>query len=228
MKKWKWWKTAGIVVLAGLAAFLVYRFFFTRRGVYITHIGMHQLSDYLQSFGIAGNVMGALLVYVQTVVPFAPFVVVAGVNVILYPSPWGFIVNYAMACCGAVTAFLFGRYFGHDRVMQRLNRYPIAIQFNREMEKNGFLYVLVGRLIPVLPSSLINLGAGVTRVRFGAFLLATMLGKLPMVFLESQITNYLLHFKHYRGRLLLLLLVFGLLMVAGNAFRRRLAVRKEE
>jgi uncharacterized membrane protein YdjX (TVP38/TMEM64 family) len=228
MKRWTWWKTAGMAVLAVLATLLVYRLFFTRQGVHVTHIGMHQLSDYLQSFGVAGNVIGALLVYVQTVVPFVPFVVVAGVNVILYPSPWGFIVNYVMACCGAVTAFLFARYFGHDRVMQRLNRYPAAVQFNKQMEQNGFLYVLVGRLIPVLPSSLINLGAGVTRVRFGAFLTATMLGKLPMVFLESQITNYLLHFKHYRGRLLLLLLVFGLLMAAGNAFRKRLAVRKEQ
>ncbi|KIL41163.1 membrane protein [Gordoniibacillus kamchatkensis] len=227
MKRWTWWKAAAAIALCVLAVIALYRLFFTRQGVHITHMSMQQLSSYLQSFGAAGNVIGALLVYVQTAVPFVPFVVVAGVNVILYPSPWGFVVNYVMACLGAVSAFLFARYFGHDKVMRRLNQSPQAMQFNKQMEKNGFLYVLVGRLIPVIPSSLVNLGAGVTKVSFRAFLFGTLLGKLPMVFLESQITNYLLHFKRYRVQLLILLLVFALLMAAGNVFRKRLSGRKE-
>jgi uncharacterized membrane protein YdjX (TVP38/TMEM64 family) len=94
------------------------------------------------------------------------------------------------------------------------------------MERSGFLYVLFGRLIPVIPSSLINMGAGVSKIRFRPFLFATLLGKFPIVFLESQITNYLLHFKQYRGRLLLLLAIFATLIAIGYAFRKRLASRR--
>jgi uncharacterized membrane protein YdjX (TVP38/TMEM64 family) len=222
----KRWKTAGAVLLAAIVVILFYRLFFTNQGVRFAHIGMHQLSEYLQSFGAIGAIIGALLVYVQTIVPFVPFIVVAGVNVLLYPSPWGFVVNYVMACLGALTAFLFARYYGHDRVTAKLNNYPLALQFNKQMERSGFFYVLIGRLIPVIPSSLINLGAGITKVTFRQFLFGTLIGKFPMVFLESQITNYLLHFKHYRGRLLLLLAIFAVLITLGNVFAKRLSGRR--
>jgi uncharacterized membrane protein YdjX (TVP38/TMEM64 family) len=221
----KRWKTAGVVLLAAIVVILLYRLFFTNQGVRFTHIGMHQLSDYLQSFGVIGMIIGALLVYAQTIVPFVPFILVAGVNVLLYPSPWGFVVNYVMACLGALTAFLFARYFGHDKATAKLSRYPLALQFNKQMERSGFFYVLIGRLIPVVPSSLINLGAGITKVTFRQFLFGTLIGKFPMVFLESQITNYLLHFKHYRGRLLLLA-IFAALIVLGNLFAKRLSGRR--
>jgi uncharacterized membrane protein YdjX (TVP38/TMEM64 family) len=188
---------------------------------------MRELSEYLKSFGVYGNIIGALLVLVQTIFPFIPFIVVAGVNVIIYPSPWGFIVNYVMACLGAVISFLFARYYGHDWVESRLNRYPLAIEFNKQMEKNGFFYVLISRLIPVIPSSLINLGAGVTKVTARQFVLGTLIGKFPMIFLESQITKYLLHFRQYRFKLLLLLLIFAILMVLGNMFRKKLAGKKQ-
>jgi uncharacterized membrane protein YdjX (TVP38/TMEM64 family) len=228
MNKAKWLKAAGIVLLAAGGAWLVHRLFFTRQGIRFTHIGMHQLSDYLKALGAPGQVLGALLVFVQTIVPFVPFVFVAGINVIIYPSPWGFVVNYIMACLAATAAFLFARYYGHDRVMRRVQQYPLAVQFNKQMEKNGFFYVLIGRLIPVMPSSLINLGAGVTKISVRQFVLATWLGKFPMVFLESKITQYLLHFKQYRGRLLLLLALLAALTAVGNLFRKKLVSRRDD
>jgi len=228
MNKSKWLKAAGLVLLAAGGAWLVHRLFFTRQGVRFTHMGMHQLSEYLQSLGIAGQVVGALLVFVQTLVPFVPFVFVAGVNVLIYSSPWGFVVNYIMACLGATAAFLFARYYGHDRVMKRVQQYPLAVQFNKQMERNGFFYVFIGRLIPVMPSSLVSLGAGITKIPLRQYILATWLGKLPMVFLESQITQYLLHFKQYRGRLLLLLAILAALTAVGYMFRKKLVTRKDE
>lgn len=227
MLKLKWWKAAALVLLAASGAWLVHAIFFTRKGVWFTHYGMHHLSEYLQSLGIAGQAVGALLVFVQTFFPFVPFVFVAGVNVLIYPSPWGFVVNYVMACLGATAAFLFARYYGHERAMKRLEQYPLAVQFNKQMERNGFIYILFGRLIPVMPSSLISMGAGVTKVSMRQFVLGTMLGKLPMVFLESQITQYLLHFKHYRVQLLLLLVLFAALTAAGYFVRKKLISRKD-
>ncbi len=44
------------------------------------------------------------------------------------------------------------------------------------IEKNGFWVVLTSRLVPVMPSSLINVAAGSSRITVKTFLFATFIG----------------------------------------------------
>jgi uncharacterized membrane protein YdjX (TVP38/TMEM64 family) len=210
-----------LILLAALAG-LVYFLFFTRAGVKLTHSNMQQLSDHLRDLGLWGKLIGMLLVFLQTFFPFIPFVVVAGTNVAVFGFHWGFIVNYLMSCLGAVSAFFFARYYAHDWVERKLLKYPSVSLFSKKMESHGFLYVLIGRLIPILPSAAINFGAALTRMKFRPFFWGTCLGKLPIVFMESMIAHDLFHFRHYRGRLLLLLIAFGVLLLIGNWLKKKL------
>ncbi|OXM85888.1 TVP38/TMEM64 family protein [Paenibacillus rigui] len=182
---------------------------------------VHHLSDILDSWGIMGHLAGALLAYVQTLVPFVPFVVVAGANVLLFGLWLGFLVNYVMSVLGAITAFWFARTYGRTWVEKKLGKYPQLAKFNERLKRNGFLYIAIARVIPVLPSFAINLGAAVTKVKGRDFFLGTVVGKLPMIFLESLIGHDLLYFHHNKGRLLLLLLVFIILMLIGNRYKRK-------
>lgn len=47
------------------------------------------------------------------------------------------------------------------------------------MERRGFLYVFVLRLIPLVSFDLLSYAAGISKVRFRSFLLATVLGMIP-------------------------------------------------
>ncbi|WP_229757390.1 TVP38/TMEM64 family protein [Paenibacillus marchantiophytorum] len=165
------------------------------------------------------------LVFFQTFFPFIPFVVVAGTNVAIFGIKVGFLVNYVMSCLGAIASFYFARYYGHAWVEKKLERFPLVKQFSLRMEKRGFLYVLLGRLIPILPSSAINYAAGLTRIKFTHFLAGTLLGKLPIVFLESMIAHDLFHFQKYKGRLLLLLGILVVLILIGNGVKKALTAK---
>ncbi len=209
------------IVLALLAG-LIYVLFFTKMGVKLTHLNMQQLASFLKSLNGFGKLIGMLLVLVQTIFPFIPFVLVAGTNVAIFGLKMGFLVNYVMACAGAIISFLFARYYAHAWVEKKLEKIPAAVQFNKRMVSHGFLYIMIGRLIPVIPSFAINLGAAVTRVSFRQFLAGTLVGKLPIIFMESMIAHDLFNFHKYRGRLLIFLIVFGILIIVGNLFKKKL------
>ncbi len=130
---------------------------------------MRQLSEHLRDIGWPGKIIGMALIFFQTFFPFIPFVVVAGTNVAIFGIKIGFLVNYMMSCLGAIASFYFARYYGHAWVEKKLERFPLVTQFSKRMEKHGFFYVLLGRLIPILPSSAINFAAGLTRMRFTSF-----------------------------------------------------------
>ncbi|OCT17216.1 hypothetical protein A8709_23715 [Paenibacillus pectinilyticus] len=202
---------------------LVYFFFFNHVGIKLAHSNMRQLSWHLREIGWPGKVIGMALIFCQTFFPFIPFVVVAGTNVAIFGIKMGFVVNYVMSCLGAISSFYFARYYGHAWVEKKLDRFPLVTQFSKRMEQHGFLYVLIGRLIPILPSSAINFSAGLTRMKFRQFFWGTILGKFPIVFLESMIAHDLFHFQRYKGRLLLLLGILVVLLFLGNSVKRALA-----
>ncbi|TXK85845.1 TVP38/TMEM64 family protein [Paenibacillus sp. N3.4] len=196
-------------------------------GIKLTHSNMRQLSEHLRALGWPGKIIGMALVFFQTFFPFIPFVIVAGTNVAIFGIKVGFLVNYVMSCLGAIASFYFARYYGHAWVEKKLERFPLVKQFSTRMEKQGFLYVFLGRLIPILPSSAINFAAGLTRMRFTHFLWGTLLGKLPIIYLESMIAHDLFHFRQYKGRLLMLLAIFVGLMLIGNVVKKVLTSKSK-
>jgi uncharacterized membrane protein YdjX (TVP38/TMEM64 family) len=182
---------------------------------------VHHLFDILRSLGVWGHLAGALLAFAQTVLPFIPFVVVAGANVLIFGFWLGFIVNYLAAVLGSIALFLAARRFAGGWVETKLNKYKYLQSFNDRMERNGFLYIVIGRLIPVLPSFIINLAAAVMKVKYRDFVWGTVVGKLPMIFLESVIGHDLLYFHQNKGRLLLLSALFVGLILIGNMYKKK-------
>ncbi len=89
----------------------------------------------------------------------------------------GLIVVLAGATAGAVLAFYLARTLGRDGVHRLIG--VRADRFDDQLARRGFLVVLVARLIPVVPFTVVNYLAGLTSLRLRVFLAATVLGMLP-------------------------------------------------
>lgn len=93
-------------------------------------------------------------------------------------GPWlGTLYAVTAASIGAVVAFLFTRYLLRDAVVSRFGGRLEGI--NRELEQRGLNYLLFLRLVPLFPFFLINLAAGLTRLRLSTFALGTFFGIIP-------------------------------------------------
>ncbi|GAA3407159.1 TVP38/TMEM64 family protein [Paenibacillus hodogayensis] len=211
-----------------LFAAAAYFIWFTNAGRELRRGNVEQLADLLHSFGVFAVVAGMLAIFFQTWFPFIPFVLIAGTNAYVFGLYGGFAINYGMSCAAAVSAFVVARYLAHDWVEAKLAKYASVHAFNRNLERQGFVYTLIGRLIPVIPSSLINFGAGVSKIRFRSFFTATLIGKLPIVLLETLIGHDLFRFKEHKGRLLVVLLLFALLLGVGRLVQRKWAGKRRE
>jgi uncharacterized membrane protein YdjX (TVP38/TMEM64 family) len=82
------------------------------------------------------------------------------------------------ATLGASAAFLIARYAARDAVARRLAHAPRFAALDRAVGDEGRRLVLLLRLSPVFPFGLLNYALGLTRVRFGDYLVASV-GMLP-------------------------------------------------
>ncbi|MBI3993729.1 MAG: VTT domain-containing protein [Candidatus Lambdaproteobacteria bacterium] len=107
-------------------------------------------------------------------VPGAPITLAAGA---LFGPLLGTVYSLIGATGGATLAFLLARYAGADWVERRA-RGRLA-QLKSGVEAEGWRFVAFVRLVPLFPFNLLNYALGLTRLRLGEYVLATLLCMLP-------------------------------------------------
>ena len=95
----------------------------------------------------------------------------------LFGPLWGVLYTVIGANLSATVAFFVGRYFGQG-VLDEESAGGLVQRYARRLRENSFETVLIMRFI-FLPYDLVNYLAGFLRIRYGSFLLATVLGSIP-------------------------------------------------
>ena len=106
-------------------------------------------------------------------IPASIFILAAGVI-------WGWKLGVLYSMCGAMlgatAAYFAGRFLG-EGVLERFGRAGELVA--RQVKHSGFVSMLIARLIPGPPFAVWNYAAGIARMNFGEYFLATLLGTLP-------------------------------------------------
>jgi uncharacterized membrane protein YdjX (TVP38/TMEM64 family) len=143
-----------------------------------------------KSHSIVEFTIGFILLYALfTCVGMAglPFTIAAGV---LFGALLGTVLAWAGSIVGAALGYWIARTVGHDVVVRWLKRFKRADA--AVTDAADFSGVLRLRLIPVLPLGTVNLVAGLARVPFGAYLLATAIGIAPVTAIYCYFSDSLL------------------------------------
>ena len=82
----------------------------------------------------------------------------------LYGTWWGSLLVFLGACLGAEAAFLLGRHWLRDWARARLARAPKLLAIEQAVSREGLRLVLLTRLSPAFPFSLLNLAYGLSEV----------------------------------------------------------------
>lgn len=119
------------------------------------------------------------LVYIAAVVLLAPGSILTLAAGFVFDLPIAILLVWVSATIGATLSFLLGRYFVRGWIDERLGSYPRFAALDRAVAERGALIVLLTRLSPVFPFSLLNYALGLTRVPLPHYVGASAVGMLP-------------------------------------------------
>jgi uncharacterized membrane protein YdjX (TVP38/TMEM64 family) len=102
--------------------------------------------------------------------------------------PAALYVNIA-ATSGALLAFVTSRFLLSEWIQGRFQTQ--LARFNAEMERHGPSYLLVLRILPLLPFFAVNYCAGITKIPLRTFLWTTSLGIIPGSLIHAYIGQQL-------------------------------------
>ena len=120
-----------------------------------------------------------VVVYILSTVLFVPGSVLSLGAGAIFGVAWGALWVSLGATGGAALAFLIGRYGARGWVARKIEGNEKLAALDHAVAVEGWKVVVLTRLSPVFPFTLLNYFFGLTRVRFRDFVLASWLGMTP-------------------------------------------------
>lgn len=77
--------------------------------------------------------------------------------------------------------YLLGRTIARSQIKKIISKDSRFVQLDKALAKKGWKVVLLTRLSPVLPSSVLNYGFSLTKVNFWQYLFFSWLGMIPVI-----------------------------------------------
>ena len=179
----KWIHIPLVIVIFGLFAVTAGTYFsqydtFTREN----------LRAFIGGFGAFAPVAYAVIYVVSAPIPFlAP--ALSAVGGLLFGTLWGTVLVLVIASVSALVPFLMARNLGREWVESKLQGKKMEEIYRQSEDGKGFTFIVLLRLVPLLPWEVQNYVAGLTKVAIPTFLLGTVVGIIPgsfsLVFLGS-------------------------------------------
>ncbi|HDX8341807.1 TPA: FAD-dependent oxidoreductase [Aeromonas dhakensis] len=158
--------------------------------------------------------------------PGASLLTLAGSAV--FGVAWGLLLVSFASSIGATLAFLSARFLLRDWVERRFGDKLASLQAG--MKKEGALYLLSLRLIPIFPFFLVNLLMGLTPIRVSTYYWVSQLGMLPGTFVYvlagSELANLTSTGNILSPGLMVALTLLGLMPMLLKGLQRRLALHR--
>lgn len=137
----------------------------------------------LQAIGFAKaeGALGVLLflgLYILATVLLFPCAILTIAAGVMYGF-WGLPLVLSAATIGASIAFLSARHFAYARVNALLDQKPFTRALKEALQTEGWTFMVLLRMSPLIPFNLNNYLLGTTPVRYGSYISAMMIGALP-------------------------------------------------
>ena len=177
MKKWgdMMSQQRKILKIVGIIAIVIGLIWFSRSYL---NISPTEIKEWILSFGMWAPILYIFLYTVRPLI-FFPASVLSITGGLAFGALMGTVYTVIGATLGAVVAFLVAKKLGKGVIKNSAGKVD---QIQQQLEKNGFIYVLIFRLLPIFNFDLISYAAGLSKVRLLPFFLATLIGIIPGTF----------------------------------------------
>lgn len=207
-------RIALMIIVIGLGVYLC------RSSGMLKNCNPHNIKNYISSFGILAPI---IYIVMFTLVPltFFPDAVLAVAGGMIFGLGLGTLYTIIGAVCGGTLSFFISRTFGRGLVEKLIK--GKGEWFEDGIEKRGFLFIFILRLIPLVPFDVISYGAGLSKIKYKDFAFATSIGIIPGVLVYTNLGDKSGNL--FSAQFLGAVLILVLLIIFSYFIKRKMSIR---
>jgi uncharacterized membrane protein YdjX (TVP38/TMEM64 family) len=168
----------GSAVKAGIFLTVVFTVLVLLHVVGIRRLTPDAIRSMIGSLGWWGPAVFVLLYTVRPLLLF-PSIILTLAGAMIFGPWWGTFYVVLGGLLGACLCFGISRSMGREQFGKYFSRYVKLATWDGKLAEHGFKTMLIMRLVPVFPYDPVSFLAGISKIRFSDYVLATLLGMIP-------------------------------------------------
>jgi uncharacterized membrane protein YdjX (TVP38/TMEM64 family) len=203
------------LVIVFLIGFIMYNF------KKLDGFSAENIRDFINGYGVRAPIVYIIMFSVVPLTLF-PDSILAISGGLIFGLVKGYLYTTIGALIGGTISFYISKFLGRSFI-QNISKGKIQ-KMEEAIEERGFALVVLLRLIPLFPFDIISYGAGLTKIRYIDFILATFIGTIPGILVFTNIGAQWVNFgssKFYFSITFLILLILISLFLKKKVFTKK-------
>lgn len=146
-----------------------------------------ETAEYIQSYGSMAIVFSFLLTLFVNALGFPPAIIFSTANTLIFGIFWGITLSVVAETVGVTISFLLLRFFFRDTAQKLISKSKFLKSADHYSSEKGFVVMLIARMVPYLPSGLLNAVGALSALSLRDYFLASFIGKFPSTGIEAII-----------------------------------------
>lgn len=136
----------------------------------------------------AAAVISILISIIISLAGILPSIFVTGANIMFFGPVYGFIISLMGETIGGYITFRLYRLGLKKKAELFKDKYKLLGEIVESRGRRACMLIMEGRIIPFIPSGFVTLAASLSSVNGAGFTLATFIGKIPSILVESLVS----------------------------------------
>ena len=146
-----------------------------------------ETAEYIKSYGSLAVVFSFFLTLFVNAIGFPPAILFSTANTIIFGIVPGIILSVIAETVGVTISFQLLRFFFRDSAKKIIRKSKRLSSIDKYSSKNGFMVMLIARMVPYVPSGLLNAAGALSSMSMRDYFLASLVGKFPSTGIEAII-----------------------------------------
>lgn len=157
---------------------------------------LNTINDFINSMiaylGVAGPIMGCILIILESILPILPLCVFITLNCITFGYVAGYIISWIFTCLGCLLSFTIIEKGFKNWFDRKIRSMKAANKIMKVVEKCNVSELAMIVAVPFTPAFLVNIAAGLSKMDVKKFMIGICIGKLFMVYFWAFIGTNLI------------------------------------
>lgn len=148
---------------------------------------IRETAEYIKSYGSMAIVFSFLLTLFVNALGFPPAIIFSTANTLIFGIFWGITLSVVAETIGVTISFLLLRFFFRDSARKIISKSKFLKSMDNYSSEKGFVVMLIARMVPYIPSGLLNAVGALSALNLRDYFLASLIGKFPSTGIEAII-----------------------------------------
>lgn len=182
---------------------------------------IQETAEYIKSYGSMAIAFAFLLTLFVNALGFPPAIIFSTANTLIFGIFWGIVLSVVAETVGVTISFLLLRFFFRDSAKKLIEKSKFLSSIDKYSSKKGFLVMLIARMVPYIPSGVLNAVGALSSLNLRDYFLSSLIGKFPSTGIEAIIGHDTIVHQEDSTRIVIVVILAIILIVGALWYEKK-------